>query len=769
MPFEPKDKLIFTLAITVLDLVVVYYFPYLSLGALLLSLGVLKLLQVKRAEFIPLVIAVLLLNVSQPYTVVFLALATAFAWVPYSYSFFIALGASILSSYLDSSFQFLSLLSLLILMRYFNLEIRGFVVSGIALLIYSAVTLQFSGPLADVSYFDLVVGVIGVASETTVGRRFKAASQYVLLAFPSLVFALLGLPNSLYYLETGSFLFKLDPFSLWFPGIGYYPLLNQFLLLFVERHFLGWYSLFFVPVLAYLASLSSFFAFRHVRLRPTVVWAVLYGLLTPYWAPQLLLPYIALPFVFLLVERVKSRTILTTSAMALASLASTSPSFPFIIPFASLLGQRKGLFFPLLFASLGASAFWLLPYFVLGYNEAYQISFPLALVALVVAVPAVLANEVKDKYVPLVAVSTGLFMLLDYQFSLSVYPLFVFSLLLSASQIAEEKLAVLKGLVLASAIALSVFSIVSFAQAPSSSNFSNLSQVKGGLTDFVYWVGNYNLSSPNLLSSLAFSHYVVNYTSKGVNVTAHEAMPYVVKALPVTRPNAQFSVRPISLSSVKVINVSGAPAELLWYPTMAPGYPNIFLMLQYLSELKVLHVVANYSQIKAVVLLYNGSSVTQGNVSIIEIPKGAVGLYLVATVSSTTPIAITQIYGVLENESTVIYLGFPKNVTFPEVTYKILENGLLVYVNSSIQFFLNATAPDNFTYLVFQGSKAHNVSGIFPPGKYEILVEFKYAYLEFYGAVITVVSYAVALAQSLIASLATKVWRRFAGNQPKSS
>ena len=747
----------------------VYYFPYLSLGALLLSLGVLKLLQVKRAEFVPLVIAVLLLNASQPYTVIFLALATAFAWVPYSYSFFIALGASILSSYLDSSFQFLSLLSLLILMRYFNLEVRGFVVSGIALLIYSAVSLQFSGPLADVSYFDLVMGVIGVASETTVGRRFKAASQYVLLAFPSLVFALLGLPNSLYYLETGSFLFRLDPFSLWFPGIGYYPLLNQFLLLFVERHFLGWYSLFFVPVLAYLASLSSFFAFRHVGLRPAVVWAVLYGLLTPYWAPQLLLPYIALPFAFLLVERVKSRTILTTSAMALASLASTSPSFPFLIPFASLLGQRKGLFFPLLFASLGASAFWLLPYFVLGYSEAYQVSFPLALMALVVAVPAVLANEAKDKYVPLVAVSTGLFMLLNYQYSLSVYPLFVFSLLLSASQVVDEKLAVLKGLVLASAIALSVFGIVSFAQAPPSSNFSNLSKVKGGLTDFVYWVGDYNLSSPNLLSGLASSHYVVKYTSKGVNVTTHEAMPYVVQALPYTRPNAQFSVRPISLSSVKVINVSGVPSKLLWYPTMAPGYPNIFLTLQYSNELKVLHVVANYSQIKAVVLLYNGSSVTQGNVSVIEIPKGAVGLYLVATVSSTTPIAITQIYGVLGNGSTVIYLGFPKNVTIPEVTYRVVENGLLVYVNSSIQFFLNATAPDNFTYLVFQGSRTHNISGIFPPGKYEILVEFKYAYLEFYGAVITVVSYAIALAQSLIASLATKVWRRFAENQPKSS
>ena len=769
MPFEPKDKLIFTLAITVLDLVVVYYFPYLSLGALLLSLGVLKLLQVKRTEFIPLVIAILLLNTAQPYTVVFLALATAFAWVPYSYSFFIALGASILSSYLDSSFQFLSLLSLLILMRYFNLEVRGFIVSGIALLIYSAVSLQFSGPLADVSYFDLVVGVIGVASETTVERRFKAASQFVLLAFPSLVFALLGLPNSLYYLETGSFLFRLDPFSLWFPGIGYYPLLNQFLLLFIERHFLGGYSLFFVPVLAYVASLSSFFAFRHVGLRPAVVWAVLYGLLTPYWAPQLLLPYTALPFAFLLVERMKNRTILTTSAMALASLASTSPSFPFLIPFASLLGQRKGLFFPLLFASLGASAFWLLPYFVLGYHEVYQISFPLALVALLVAVPAVIANEAKDKYVPLIAVSTGLFMLLNYQYSLSVYPLFVFSLLLSASQITEEKLAVLKGLVLASAIALSVFGIVSFAQAPPSSNFSNISEIKVGLMDFVDWVGNYNLSSPNLLSNITFSHYVVKYTSKGVNVTIHDAMPYVVQALPYTRPNASFSVWPVSLSSIKVFHMIGIPVELLWCPTIAPGYPDIFLTLQYFSELKALHVVANYSQIRAVVLLYNGSSVTQENISMITIPKGSIGMYLVATVNSTTPIAITQIYGVLENGSTVIYLSFPKNVTFPEVTYRILENGLLVYVNSSKKFFLNATAPDNFTYLVFQGSNTHNISGVFPPGKYEILVEFKYAYLEFYGAIITVVSYVVALAQSLIASLLTKVWRKFAGNQPKPS
>ncbi|WP_054846541.1 hypothetical protein [Sulfuracidifex tepidarius] len=232
-----------------------------------------------------------------PLDFVLVALSTSVSLVwEVSYSLWLTLGYSALLLGIPSLFQLLALISLLIAMRYFKLEVRGFALSGILLLIVSV----FKTPsIADVSYFDLLTGVIGVASENV---KLPKRSPYLIPIIPALLFAAYGIPGKFYWADSGSFLFKYSPFSLWLPGSFYYPRVNDFLLFFLfDKPF---YLVVFSMV--YISGVLSYHALKSMNMKYPMIGSLLYTIMFPIDSPHVVIPYVVLPAILLL-SRIRSQ------------------------------------------------------------------------------------------------------------------------------------------------------------------------------------------------------------------------------------------------------------------------------------------------------------------------------------------------------------------------------------------------------------------------------------------------------------------------------
>ncbi|BBG25989.1 hypothetical protein [Sulfuracidifex tepidarius] len=208
-----------------------------------------------------------------------------------SYSLWLTLGVSLVILKVPPAFQLITLIALLITMRYFNLEVRGFIVSGISLLVAEAL-MNLSGVM-DVSYFDLLTGVIGVASENV---RLPKWSPYLLPLVPALMFATYGIPDGVYWADSESFLFKYNPFSMWIPGSFYYPRVNDFALCFLLDK--PYYV--FVFVMVYLSGILSYHAFRSLGLKYSLPIYLVYSVLFPFNSPYIMIPYVVSPILLIL-------------------------------------------------------------------------------------------------------------------------------------------------------------------------------------------------------------------------------------------------------------------------------------------------------------------------------------------------------------------------------------------------------------------------------------------------------------------------------------
>ncbi len=419
-----------------------------------------------------------------------------------SYSLWLTLGYSIITLRIPSSiFQLFALISLLIAMRYFKLEIRGFVVSGIILLIASV--LKSPSNLADISYFDLLTGVVGVASENV---KLPKGLPYLTPIIPAFLFVAYGIPNKLYWADSSSFLFKYSPFSLWLPGSFYYPRVNDFLLYFLLDKPLYLVTFFLV----YVSGLLSYYAFKSFNVKYPLIFSLLYAFMFPLNSPHVIIPYVVSPAILLLSKLKSQRTFLAFS-MPLVAISSTTPIFPFTAYAISLLGSEgkdnnKYSVIPY----LGVSAFWIVPYVILGFPHftSSQWDYIFLLAALAV-VSIYLEGKVVAPFILLASIAV---MIWHVPYSSGLYPVIILSAFYIINTSDHPFKKVMLGFVFVLLLSSQADYVYSAGHAPS----LKVPELDHGC---VYWVGNYSLLSPIPLTSEKYANYVVNVSSDHANVS----------------------------------------------------------------------------------------------------------------------------------------------------------------------------------------------------------------------------------------------------------
>ncbi|BBG24959.1 hypothetical protein IC006_2293 [Sulfuracidifex tepidarius] len=435
-----------------------------------------------------------------PLDFVLVALSTSVSLVwEVSYSLWLTLGYSALLLGIPSLFQLLALISLLIAMRYFKLEVRGFALSGILLLIVSV----FKTPsIADVSYFDLLTGVIGVASENV---KLPKRSPYLIPIIPALLFAAYGIPGKFYWADSGSFLFKYSPFSLWLPGSFYYPRVNDFLLFFLfDKPF---YLVVFSMV--YISGVLSYHALKSMNMKYPMIGSLLYTIMFPIDSPHVVIPYVVLPAILLL-SRIRSQRGFLASSMPLVAISSTSPLFPFAAYAMSLLGRDDNASKYSILPYLGVSAFWIIPYMFLGFPNSSSSQWGyLFLLAGVAVISIYLGGR---KIAPFVLLASTAVMMLHVPYSSGLYPVIVLTSLYIVMTLDHPFEKVLLGFTFILLLLSQADYIYSAGQAPS----LHVPELTHG---YVYWIGNYSLLSPLPLTNEKYANYVINVSSDHLNVT----------------------------------------------------------------------------------------------------------------------------------------------------------------------------------------------------------------------------------------------------------
>jgi len=413
-----------------------------------------------------------------------------------SYSVWLTLGVSLIVTDIEPVFQLLTLIALLVTIRYFKLEVRGFIVSGIALLVTEALV---SLPVMDVSYFDLLTGVVGVASENV---NMPKRSPYLVPLIPALFFATYGIPDGVYWADSTSFLFKYSPFSLWIPGSFYYPRVNDFLLCF----FLDKPYYFFILAMVYLSGVLSYHAFKSMGIKYPLPMSLVYSLLFPFNSPYIMIPYVVSP-ALLFLGKVKSDRRYLSVSLPIVALSSTTLMFPLVAYLLS--SMNRGLRWVNFLAFLGISAFWILPYALLGFpsKPTSQWSY-LFLFAGIASLSIYLGGKRLPSFILLVS---SIVIALHLPFSSGFYPLLIISALYLATTV-ENFRALIVGITLLLLLASQAGYAYSVNNAPS----IHIPDLENG---YVYWVGNYSLLSPLPLTNKTYANYVVNESAGQVNIT----------------------------------------------------------------------------------------------------------------------------------------------------------------------------------------------------------------------------------------------------------
>ncbi|MCY0849694.1 hypothetical protein [Sulfuracidifex metallicus] len=413
-----------------------------------------------------------------------------------SYSVWLTMGVSLVVTSVEPVFQLLTLITLLVVMRYFKLEVKGFLVSGIAFLIISALV---NLPVMDVSYFDLLTGVVGVVSENF---NIPKRSPYLAPLIPALFFAAYGIPNGVYWADSTSFLFKYSPFSLWIPGSFYYPRVNDFLLCF----FLDKPYYIFVLIMVYLSGVFSYHAFKSMGLKYPLPLSLVYSLLFPFNSPYIMVPYMVSP-ALLLLGKVKSDRKYLSVSLPLVALSSTTLIFPLVAYLLSSI--NRGLKWVNFLAFLGISAFWILPYALLGFpsEPTSQWSY-LFLFAGIASLSIYLGGKRLPSFILLVS---SIVIVLHLPFSSGFYPLVIISALYLANTVEN-----FRALIVGTTLLLLLASQAGYAYSVYNAPSIHIPDLENG---YVYWVGNYSLLSPLPLTNKTYANYVVNESAGQVNIT----------------------------------------------------------------------------------------------------------------------------------------------------------------------------------------------------------------------------------------------------------
>ncbi len=611
-----------------------------------------------------------------------------------SYTLWLTLGASILVLPLEPQFQVLSLISLMVVMTVFQRDTRGFIISGISLLLLDSIT-NLPGAM-DVSYFDLLVGVLGVTAErASLPRR----AQYLVPLAPAVLYALLGKPTNFYWADTSSFLFKFSPFSLWLPGTFYDPRLNQFLL----------FVLFDKPfpilmfVLVYLSGLISYYSFRYAGIKHPLVSSFIYSLLFPFNSPYLIIPFLVSP-VFLLMKSDRKHLALT---MPLVAVSSTTVLFPAVAYGVSLLSGR-GKYTILYY--LGASLFWLLPYSVYGFPR--EVASSWEFIPLLAAIGVISLYLGGKKMASAILIVSSTVMASGLPFSYALYPLVVLSAIYLVMSLDHSLSAlVMAGVFISLLISQGVY-VQSAGVAPS----IHIPELGEG---YVYWEGNYSLLSPLPLTNYTFADYLVNVTSEHGNVTA--------KVTEVKGENPYFQAEVNYTSPISLIPENSSITEengfALW------NVDNGSLVVDFQVPLKWVELHTNES-VNVGVQYENGSFVTlKGEENNFTSPVSFLELHYPG--SSVINLTVTGYNGK--------YVRLIHILGVPSFNLRPIFDGIEVTFNSSYPFSLRLL---NFSGLTFyENGKVLTAGDHVFDGRATVIGTFSGETLFYVGALIGILFY----------------------------
>ncbi|MEM4082965.1 MAG: hypothetical protein QXD91_04430 [Saccharolobus sp.] len=346
------------------------YYPFIAFFLLSSSLSMLYEVQISMvvSVLVSVLFYILKFTVSiQKIIIISLLMLISFIgkknnWV-YSTLLVLVPGLMLMNNYIFLSIVLLLLIPLLVKIG----EVRSILLAGVLYLVSSSVLYiiypSAVTPISTISYFYLVVGVIGILVEN---KRVRSRFIKYLTFFPATLVAIMfGFTyNSSFFYWTANSLYFNYLYLPWIYGIGY----NS------NQHFLvGWLVGYIISLIAksplitaevflgifvFLSGVISFLVFTKLGLKYPLLLSLIYqfNVFNPaiHYSPEIF-AYAFLPLALFFVERNKG---LLYSITTLA----TATSLPIFLT--SIIIPAINRKYNFLAYSLGLNAFWLIPYLV---------------------------------------------------------------------------------------------------------------------------------------------------------------------------------------------------------------------------------------------------------------------------------------------------------------------------------------------------------------------------------------------------------------------
>lgn len=352
-------------------------------------------------------------------------------------AFLLTLGISMSVFNFQAVYQVLAFVILIGLLVYLKVDIRGVIANGIFLLLIASIVAVNQGlsssvvnTLSDGAYYSLAFGVFGLVIENA--SLPKKLPRIPLLFLPYALATLgFGTPPEYYWWSPNSFYFKVNPLSLWVP-ITYFPQVNQVLGSWPLSHVLEHFRLgvdLYLLILTYLAGAGSYLMFKRLKVRQAPLFSLVYQLLSPFPHPYLLLGYAVLPFTVYLMST-NLRNVMRYPAIMLSSaIGSSFVLFPISAILMGAFLRRRDLSL-IAVAMVGANAFWIIPYLMLGGPVTGSVP---SFVSLALLFPVlVVTAKFEDKTRVIISIGSLAYLLSGLPFSELAYPVVIASTLFLA-------------------------------------------------------------------------------------------------------------------------------------------------------------------------------------------------------------------------------------------------------------------------------------------------------------------------------------------------
>ncbi|WP_054839041.1 hypothetical protein [Sulfuracidifex metallicus] len=262
----------------------------------------------------------------------------------------------------------------------------------------------------------------------------------------------------------------------------------------------------FILAMVYLSGVLSYHAFKSMGIKYPLPISLVYSLLFPFNSPYIMIPYVVSP-ALLFLGKVKSDRRFLSVSLPIVALSSTILMFPLVAYLLS--SMNRGLRWINFLAFLGISAFWILPYALLGFpSEPTSQWNYLFLFAGIAALSIYLGGKRLPSFILLVS---SIVMALHLPFSSGFYPLLIISALYLATTVEN-----FRALIVGATLLLLLASQAGYAYSVYNAPSIHIPDLENG---YVYWVGNYSLLSPLPLTNKTYANYVVNESAGQVNIT----------------------------------------------------------------------------------------------------------------------------------------------------------------------------------------------------------------------------------------------------------